>query len=99
LQPSGEQQRAIVRALVTRPRLLALDQPTEGIQPSIIGAIDRAIADLRALRQMATLLDEQYFEVIAALAHQRVLMDRGEVAATRQPDALDPAELRLLLMV
>ncbi len=99
LSGGQQQQLAIARALVTRPRLLVLDEPTEGIQPSIIKEIGRVIAQLRAQGEMAILLVEQYFDFTAELADRMVVMDRGEVAASGRPDALDPAELRRLLTV
>ncbi|WP_439580531.1 urea ABC transporter ATP-binding subunit UrtE [Elioraea sp.] len=99
LSGGQQQQLAIARALVTRPRLLVLDEPTEGIQPSIIKEIGRVIAHLRAQGQMAILLVEQYFDFTAELADRMVVMDRGEVAASGRPDALDPTELRRLLTV
>jgi urea transport system ATP-binding protein len=68
LSGGQQQQLAIARALVTEPRLLVLDEPTEGIQPSIIKEIERVIRDLAARGDMAILLVEQYFEFARALA-------------------------------
>src|SRR5271155_6083008 len=79
LSGGQQQQLAIGRALVTRPRLLILDEPTEGIQPSIIKDIGRVIAMLRDRGTMAILLVEQYFDFAHALGQRLVVLDRGEV--------------------
>ena len=71
------QQLAIARALVTRPRLLILDEPTEGIQPSIILEIEDAIAELHAATGMSILLVEQYVEFALRLADRYAVMDGG----------------------
>ena len=78
LSGGQQQQLAIGRALVTRPRLLILDEPTEGIQPSIIKDIGRAIEVLRAKGDIAIVLVEQYFEFAWALADDILVLDRGE---------------------
>ena len=79
LSGGQQQQLAIARALAMRPRLLILDEPTEGIQPSIIKDIERVIALLRQRGGMAILLVEQYFDFAKALADTFAVMDRGEV--------------------
>ncbi|MEL6289301.1 MAG: urea ABC transporter ATP-binding subunit UrtE [Pseudomonadota bacterium] len=79
LSGGQQQQLAIGRALVTRPSLLVLDEPTEGIQPSIIKDIGRAITYLREQRDMAILLVEQYFEFARDLADTFAVLDRGQV--------------------
>ena len=79
LSGGQQQQLAIGRALVTRPKLLVLDEPTEGIQPSIIKDIGRAIDYLRGKGDMAILLVEQYFDFARELADDFVVMDRGAV--------------------
>ncbi len=79
LSGGQQQQLAIARALVTRPRLLVLDEPTEGIQPSIIKDIERVIRLLAARGDMAILLVEQYFEFARALADDYLVLQRGEV--------------------
>ena len=73
------QQLAIARALVTRPRLLVLDEPTEGIQPSIIMQIEDAIAQLHAAGEMTILLVEQYVEFALRLAERYAVMDAGRI--------------------
>jgi urea transport system ATP-binding protein len=79
LSGGQQQQLAIGRALVTRPKLLVLDEPTEGIQPSIIKDIGRAIEWLRQQGTMAILLVEQYFDFVKQLADTFAVMDRGEI--------------------
>jgi urea transport system ATP-binding protein len=79
LSGGQQQQLAIARALITRPRLLVLDEPTEGIQPSIIKDIHNVITILRQQGEMAIVLVEQYFDFARALADHYAVMDRGEV--------------------
>jgi urea transport system ATP-binding protein len=79
LSGGQQQQLAIGRALAMRPKLLILDEPTEGIQPSIIKDIERAIRKLVAGGEMAILLVEQYYDFAKALADRYVVLSRGEV--------------------
>jgi urea transport system ATP-binding protein len=79
LSGGQQQQLAIARALVTRPRLLILDEPTEGIQPNVIQDIERVIAGLAQQRAMAILLVEQYYEFARSLADRYVVLQRGVV--------------------
>jgi urea transport system ATP-binding protein len=79
LSGGQQQQLAIGRALTMRPRLLILDEPTEGIQPSIIKDIERAIRALAATGEMAILLVEQYYDFARSLADQYLVMERGEI--------------------
>jgi urea transport system ATP-binding protein len=93
LSGGQQQQLAIARALVMRPKLIVLDEPTEGIQPSIIKDIGRTIRYLRERGQMGILLVEQYFDFAHELADTIVVMNRGEVvvsgnAADLQADAM-----------
>ena len=99
LSGGQQQQLAIGRALVTRPRLLALDEPTEGIQPSIIKDIGRAIRYLRDRGDIAILLVEQYLDFARDLADRFAILDRGEVAAEGSAADLDSPEMRRLLTV
>ncbi len=78
LSGGQQQQLAIGRALAMGPKLLILDEPTEGIQPSIIKDIERAIRTLAATGEMAILLVEQYYDFAESLADQYLLMERGE---------------------
>ena len=79
LSGGQQQQLAIARALVARPKLLVLDEPTEGIQPSVIKDIGRSIDYLRRKGEMAILLVEQYFDFARELADSFVVLERGEV--------------------
>src|SRR5207244_12137505 len=81
LSGGQQQQLAIGRALAMQPKLLILDEPTEGIQPSIIKDIERAIRTLAATGEMAILLIEQYYEFARSLADQYLVMEQGENVA------------------
>src|SRR5688500_603986 len=82
LSGGQQQQLAIARALVMRPRLLILDEPTEGIQPSIIKEIERVIRLLGSRGDMAIVLVEQYFEFAKSLADRFLVLERGRVVAS-----------------
>src|SRR3954463_4783025 len=99
LSGGQQQQLAIGRALVMRPRLLVLDEPTEGIQPSIIKDIGRVIALLRSRGEMAILLVEQYFDFAQELAQTIGVLDRGDVVLSGRREALDEADVRRRLSV
>ncbi len=99
LSGGQQQQLAIARALVTRPRLLVLDEPTEGIQPSIIKDIGRAIEWLRDQGTMAILLVEQYLDFCREIADDIYVMDRGEIMHSGPASDLDLPEVRRHLMV
>ena len=99
LSGGQQQQLAIGRALVMRPRLLLLDEPTEGIQPSIIKDIERAIRALAAGGDMAILLVEQYLEFARALANRLVVMERGEVVISGEAGDMVEADVRRYLTV
>jgi len=93
LSGGQQQQLAIGRALVMRPKLLLLDEPTEGIQPSIIKDIGRAITYLRSLGNIAIVLVEQYLDFACELGDNFAVMDRGAVKYSCDRAGLDPAEI------
>ncbi len=99
LSGGQQQQMAIGRALTARPRLLILDEPTEGIQPNIIKDIARVIRLLAKERGMAVVLVEQYFEFARELADRIAVMVRGEVALGGPVASLDNEAVRKLLTV
>lgn len=99
LSGGQQQQLSIARALVMKPRLIVLDEPTEGIQPSIIKDIGRVIALLRARGDMAILLVEQYFDFAHELAQTMVVMDRGDIVLSGRREDLDEADVRRRLSV
>jgi urea transport system ATP-binding protein len=99
LSGGQQQQLAIARALVTRPRLLLLDEPTEGIQPSIIKQIGAVIRALAAKGEMAILLVEQYFDFARELADDYAVMDRGEVVLAGKAANKNEADVRRHLTV
>jgi urea transport system ATP-binding protein len=99
LSGGQQQQLAIARALVMRPSLLILDEPTEGIQPSIIKDIGRVIAQLAKRGDMAILLVEQYFDFARELADAYVVMQRGEVVLSGRGDEMDETAVRSYLTV
>ncbi|UFN50956.1 urea ABC transporter ATP-binding subunit UrtE [Roseomonas sp. OT10] len=89
LSGGQQQQLAIARALIMKPRLLVLDEPTEGIQPSIIKDIGRVITLLRSRGQMAIVLVEQYFDFAHALGQKLDVMERGDIVISGRQDELD----------
>lgn len=94
LSGGQQQQLAIGRALVMQPQLLVLDEPTEGIQPSIIKDIGRAITYLRSKGEMAILLVEQYFDFARELADSFIVMERGEVVMKGSGEELAGDDVR-----
>lgn len=99
LSGGQQQQLTIARALVTRPRLLVLDEPTEGIQPSIIKEIKNVIEQLAAQGDMAILLVEQYFEFARDLADRFYVLNRGETVMEGKRGEMDEADVRRHLTV
>ena len=99
LSGGQQQQLAIGRALAFGPRLLILDEPTEGIQPSIIKDIERAIRTLAAEGNMAILLVEQYYDFAEALADHYVVMSRGEVVKAGRGADMQRDQVRSLLAI
>jgi len=99
LSGGQQQQLSIARALVTRPRLLILDEPTEGIQPSIIKDIEKVIRYLAGKGDMAILLVEQYYEFARDLANNYAVMDRGEIVLAGKRADMDETKVRRYLTV
>jgi urea transport system ATP-binding protein len=99
LSGGQQQQLAIGRALVMRPDMLILDEPTEGIQPNIIAQIRDVIAMLRDQGNMAILLVEQYMDFAQALADQILVMERGQIRMRGAPSELDNNELHRWMSV
>jgi urea transport system ATP-binding protein len=99
LSGGQQQQLAIARALVMRPKVLILDEPTEGIQPSIIKEIERVIRRLSERGDMAILLVEQYFDFARELADQFVILRRGEIVKRGLGSEMDADALRSFLIV
>ena len=99
LSGGQQQQLAIARALIMKPRLLVLDEPTEGIQPSIIKDIGRVITLLRERGEMAILLVEQYYDFARELAQNIAVMDRGDIVIQGPAGTLDEDEVRRRLSV
>jgi urea transport system ATP-binding protein len=99
LSGGQQQQLAIGRALAMGPKLLILDEPTEGIQPSIIKDIERAIRALAATGEMAILLCEQYYDFARSLADQYLVMERGEIVARGAGADMERDGVKALLAV
>jgi urea transport system ATP-binding protein len=99
LSGGQQQQLAIGRALAMAPKLLILDEPTEGIQPSIIKDIERVIRALAATGEMSILLVEQYYDFAQSLADQYLVMERGEIIARGRGQDMERDGVKRLLAV
>jgi len=99
LSGGQQQQLAIARALAAGPKLLILDEPTEGIQPSIIKDIGHVIRMLAGRRTMAIVLVEQYYDFAAELADQYLVMERGEVIRRGQGSHMAADGVRALVSI
>lgn len=99
LSGGQQQQLAIGRALASRPRLLILDEPTEGIQPSVIKEIGAVIKTLAARGDMAILLVEQFYDFAAELADQYLVMSRGEIVQQGRGENMQAEGVRGLVTI
>ncbi len=99
LSGGQQQQLSIARALVTQPKLLILDEPTEGIQPSIIKDIHNVLTILRQQGEMAIILVEQYFDFACELGDSYAVMDRGLVMLSGEISTMNEKEVRKYLTV
>ena len=99
LSGGQQQQLAIGRALASQPRLLILDEPTEGIQPSVIKEIGAVIKKLAARGDMAILLVEQFYDFAAELADQYLVMSRGEIVQQGRGETMEADGVRGLVAI
>jgi urea transport system ATP-binding protein len=96
----GEQQQlAIARAMVSKPKLLILDEPTEGIQPSIVQQIEETLVQIRNQLKIGILLVEQYLDFAWSIGDKFYVMRRGQIVATGNPRESDPSSVHHLLTV
>jgi urea transport system ATP-binding protein len=99
LSGGQQQQLAIARALLAEPQLIIFDEPTEGIQPSVIKDIGRVISLLKQRGDMAIVLCEQYFDFARALADDFIVLSRGSVVASGKAEQMDGEEVKRHLAV
>src|SRR6476646_3825097 len=99
LSGGQQQQLAIARALVMKPKVLILDEPTEGIQPSIIKDIERVIHALSERGDMAILLVEQYYDFARELADHYIVLQRGEVVRSGSGEDMETDDVRSFMAV
>jgi urea transport system ATP-binding protein len=94
LSGGQQQQLAIARALVSQPEILLLDEPTEGIQPSIIQDIGRVIKKLKARGNVTILIVEQYLEFVMDVADYFYVMDKGSIVLDGKIEGTDPQKIQ-----
>ena len=99
LSGGQQQQLAIARALLTRPKVLVLDEPTEGIQPSIIKDIARALRDIRQLRNLSIIVTEQVVSFMMDVCDRALVIDRGRFVHEAERSLLDADRVKQLLAV
>jgi len=94
LSGGQQQQLAIARALISEPEVLLLDEPTEGIQPSIIQEIGRVIKKLKNRGNVTMLIVEQYLEFVMDVADYFYVMDKGRIVMEGKTEGIDPHEIQ-----
>jgi urea transport system ATP-binding protein len=99
LSGGQQQQLAIARALLTKPKVLILDEPTEGIQPSIIKDISRVLREIRKLRQLTIILSEQVLSFVLDTCDRLLVLDRGRFIHESTRDQVDAGRVKQLLAV
>ncbi|AOY76442.1 urea ABC transporter ATP-binding subunit UrtE [Clostridium formicaceticum] len=99
LSGGQQQQLAIARALISKPKILLLDEPTEGIQPSIIQDIGKVIQQLKKQGNMTIIIVEQYLEFVLGIADYFFVMDKGKIVMEGNIKEADPKEIQSKMMI
>ena len=99
LSGGQQQQLAIARALATNPKVLLLDEPTEGIQPSIIKDIAKSLKEIRKLRQLTIVVSEQVLSFALEIADRVLVIENGEIVRDDPRDGVDAAQISKYLSV